>query len=164
MRQSVLLALLAITLAVNVILGAEMYVLTHPHVSGASPVYVNYSAVNETKAVTVSNGTSFSYEYGLTLSFPNKGVYTLSISPVGFKSLYVVVYLDDGRTLTLSLNKTGAHIIVDEKEIHMTVYVTGVYEGVPTPQVVFKSLNLSYQYLGPLQSVSEGEPTSEGDH
>ncbi|WP_252897025.1 hypothetical protein, partial [Metallosphaera hakonensis] len=155
MRQNVLIGITVIVLISNVFLGYELYTTVHPQQTSAiTPIYLNGTSVlNQTKIITITNGTGFSYEYRISLTFPKEGVYDLGINPHGFESLYVLIYQDDGNTVSLSLNNTKAQFIVDDLKIPVTVYVSGVFNQTPSSQSVFDSLGLYYQYVGPINVI-----------
>ncbi|ABP95353.1 MULTISPECIES: hypothetical protein [Metallosphaera] len=152
MRQNLLIGITIVVLISNIFLGYELYVTTHPQQTSAStPISISGLTVyNNTKIITVTNGSGFSYEYKFNLSFPKTGIYYIGINPHGFSSLYVLIYLDDGNSISLTLNNTKAQFTAEDRNFQVTMFVSGVLNESPTPQTVIELLGLYYQYVGPL--------------
>jgi uncharacterized membrane protein YgcG len=157
MRQELLVALVLVVLASNIILSYEVYLLIHGQNAPAQAVSVNASAVNlEGSKLVEVNGSAFSFEYKFALQLPTPGVYLLGIKPTGLAKVYVIVYLDDGQAVTLSLNQTYSTFTTSDTSLNVTMFVSGVYSSssTPTSQQVFDDLGLYYKFLSPLKVIN----------
>ncbi|BFI74438.1 hypothetical protein [Sulfurisphaera ohwakuensis] len=171
-RQSLLISLLIVTLIVNVVLGIELYTALHQASKPVSQVPLNLTGVqiittttqtttsketSVTQTTTISNQTySFSFKVKFHLKVEKPGIYIIGIKPkVNFSSLYVLLYFDDGKTVSLNLNITSANITITDKEVEVTAYIYGSSNENLTPTQIANDLGLYLQFVSPISG--EGE-------
>lgn len=182
MKQSLIISLLIITLIVNVTLGIELYTVLHKSSQPNGSVPLNVSQIQVltnstlTKTITTtitqtssestthsssqSNTSSKVYNFYIKVHFKFKviqeGVYIIGIKPnVTFISLYVLLYFDDGKTVSLSLNNSYSNVTFKDTEIEVTAYIYGsTYENLSSTQIV-QDLGLYLQFISPLSSENE---------
>jgi len=162
-RLTLIVALLIVTLVVNVILGIELYYALHKpsqpiaeslNISGLQ--VITSSTTTTTSSTTTSLTTTiqplynFSFKVKFKLHLREKGVYIIGIKPkITFASLYVLIYFDNGNTVILTLNHTMANVTFDEKEVEAIVFVQGsAYQNL-TPEEIFQDLGLYVEFVSP---------------
>ncbi|BFH72966.1 hypothetical protein SJAV_09100 [Sulfurisphaera javensis] len=177
-RQSLLVSLLVVTLIVNVVLGIELYYTLHKPSQPSGSVPLNISQLQiltnttttitqtATKTVTVTSNSSqttsqsklysFSFKVKFKIHVNEKGVYIIGIKPnITFNSLYVLLYFEDGKSVSLSLNNTYSNITLKDNEVEVTAYIFGsTYENL-TPSQIFEDLGLYLHFVSPLSSESD---------
>jgi len=164
-----------VTLIVNVVLGIELYTALHQSSKPVSQVPLNLTGVqiittttqtttpkqNTTSVTqtttTISNQTySFSFKVKFHLKVDKPGIYIIGIKPkVNFSSLYVLLYFDDGKTVSLNLNITSANVTITDKEVEVTAYIYGSSNENLTPTQIVNDLGLYLQFVSPISG--EGE-------
>lgn len=161
MKQNFLIAFLVVTLAVNVVLGIELYTALHPPVTGVSQSTTTASIPHSSTTASsislpnnISKLYSFSYVFNIKVHAHHKGEYLVSISPTDFKELYVIIHFEDGETVKLSLNNTQAVVKIDERmgNVNLKIYVYGEAYSNLTAEQVWENLNFN---IVPLNSSSE---------
>ena len=167
-RQRLLISLVLITLIVNVVLGIELYYALHRpsqpiaqtplNISGLQIITSNTSTTTTTMSTTkiLSSSTTttslslynFSFKVKFKLHVNKRGVYIIGIKPnTTFASLYILIYFDNGNTVTLSLNHTTANITFYDKEVEAVMYVEGsAYQNL-TPTEILKDLGLYLKFI-----------------
>ncbi|QIW23884.1 hypothetical protein EWF20_06790 [Sulfolobus sp. S-194] len=176
-RQSLLISLLIVTLIVNVVLGIELYTTLHQSSKPVSQVPLNLTGVQiittttqtttsqqnttsvtqtTTQTTTSSPTYSFSFKVKFHLKVDQPGIYIIGIKPkANFSSLYVLLYFDDGKTVSLNLNITSANITLTDKEVEVTAYIYGSINENLTPTQIVNDLGLYLQLVSPISG--EGE-------
>ncbi|MBB5254105.1 hypothetical protein [Sulfurisphaera ohwakuensis] len=172
-RQSLLISLLIVTLIVNVVLGIELYTALHQSSKPVSQVPLNLTGVQiittttsqknttsvtqtTTQSITSSLTYNFSFKVKFHLKVDQSGIYIIGIKPkVNFSSLYVLLYFDDGKTVSLNLNITSANITITDKEVEVTAYIYGSTNENLTPTQIVNDLGLYLQFISPVSG--EGE-------
>lgn len=165
MNQNLLVALLIITLVVNVILGVELYSVLHPpsnaiNVTHSSQLLSSTSNSGSTVIMTMNTSYSntsvevysFSYTIHAHIHVREEGKYVIQIQPTGFKELFIVIYFPDGKAVELSLNNTQAIVELDKKgDITITLYIYGESYMNLTEEQVLQNINLN------ITAISESE-------
>ena len=167
-RLTLIVALLIVTLVVNVILGIELYYALHKpsqpiaeslNISGLQIITSSTtSPLPSLTSSTISSASTtqplynFSFKVKFKLHLREKGVYIIGIKPnITFASLYVLIYFDDGNTVILTLNHTMANVTFDEKEIKAIVFIQGsIYQNL-TPEEIFQDLGLYVKFVSPIK-------------
>ncbi|BCU68164.1 hypothetical protein HS7_16010 [Sulfolobales archaeon HS-7] len=151
MKPAILTAILIIAIAGNMILGYQLYGYIHPETISSSGA-LNYSELNGTQAINVTSSSNssfyFRYEFTVKLHLPHEGKYCIVINPTNFSSLVLLIYFQNGNTVSLSLNVTKAQISVDHKENKIKVYIYGRINQLPSLKKIISSLHLKFVYLG----------------
>ena len=148
MKQEVLVGLIVVTLITNVVLGIELYnVLNKPTAYGA----VSSTSTTPTTSTVAPNSSfsgQFSYTFHLELHVKKGGKYIISVD-FTYPDEVVIVYLENGETVTLTPTNQVGIINMHKGDITLTVLVSGKYYGEePSAEEVFKSLNLTVTYYG----------------
>ena len=153
MRQEILVGLIVITLITNVVLGVELYNAVHkPVTSGLATTTSYVSTTTSSSGPTYQNGTQvsgqFSYELTYHLHVTKEGEYLVTVS-FAYPDEVVLIYIPDGKAITLTPENPEGLIHLDKGEVTLKVLVSGVYYGSkPSPAQVQDSLNLTINYEG----------------
>jgi len=166
-RQVLLASLVIVTLIVNIVLGIELYYALHRANQPISQVPINVSNVQivsssnsvqtsntQTSTSTLSTNTSTLYSFSFTAKLKvhvkDKGLYLVGIKPkINFSQLYIVLYFEDGNVVTLNLNHTSSNVSINDKEVEITIYISGkAYQNL-TYQEVLNGIGLYFQLISP---------------
>ena len=148
MKQEILVGLVVVTLITNVVLGVELYNAVHKPVTSGLTASTSYvSTTTSSNVPTYKNGTQisgqFSYEFTYHLHVEKEGEYLVTVS-FGYPDEVVLIYLPDGKAITLTPENPWGLIQLHKGEVTIRILVSGVYYGSkPSPTQVFGSLNLS---------------------
>lgn len=129
----------------------------------ASGTVTSTATSTSSTQTTQSNSTlySFSIKVKFELHVNATGEYIIGIHPQGFKELYMLIYLEDGRTITLSLNNTYAILNITDMDIDVTMYITGKSYSQMSPQQILQNLGLYYQLIQQYTSSTTSTETNE---
>ncbi|MCY0860556.1 MAG: hypothetical protein OWQ54_09015 [Sulfolobaceae archaeon] len=112
-----------------------------------------------TATTTTANQTiyKFSFMAKLNLSLKYKGEYIVGINPkVNFTQLYVILYFEDGKVVSLSLNHTYSYINISDKKVKVTLFITGEsYENLTYEQIL-NDIGLYFQLISPSTEGDQG--------
>ncbi|NON62819.1 hypothetical protein [Acidianus sp. RZ1] len=142
-KQSVMLTLIVVTLLANVILGFELYTAIHNGNTMASPSIAHVKNQNSSQLY------HFSFKEKLHIHVKKKGEYVIGIRPNSsvFNEVYVIIYFNNGNTISLSLNQTQAIVKLHGEE-KLTIFLTGLsYQNISSAEM---ALNLVGFYYTPL--------------
>lgn len=159
MNQNLLIALLVITLIVNVALGIELYTVLHPPSNAVNIQHSTSPEVSNTTTSTLTNSStlySFSYVVKVQIHIHKEGEYLIEIHPKGFKELFLIMYFKDGSTVQLSLNNTQTLVKIDERgDIQVTLYIYGQTSTPLSEDQVLQNINLNITSISTSESESD---------
>ncbi|AAY81524.1 hypothetical protein [Sulfolobus acidocaldarius] len=172
-KQTLLIILLIVTILVNAFLGIQVYYLIHQssHPNAQTPLNVSdlqivsqsSSSQNTTSSnnmqtssmsTTVNNNSGQTYNYSLTVKFTlhirDPGVYLVVINPkIYFYHLYVILYLEDGKVVSLNLDHTAQNITIDSKDVKVTLYIYAETNQQLSPKKLIEEIGLSFSFVSP---------------
>ena len=147
MRQEILIGLVVVTLITNVVLGVELYNAVHKPITSGLTASTSFVSTTSIASTTSQNGTSvsgqFSYEFTYHLHVDKEGKYLATVS-FAYPDEVVLIYLPDGKVITLTPENPEGLIHLHEGEVTLKILVSGIYYGSkPSLTQVLNSLNLS---------------------
>lgn len=147
MRQEILIGLVVVTLITNVVLGVELYNVVHRPVTSGLTTSTSFVSTTSIGGLTSQNGTSvsgqFSYESTYRLHVDKEGKYLVTVN-FAYPDEVVLIYLPDGKAITLTPENPEGVIHLREGEVTLKILVSGIYYGSkPSLAQVLNSLNLS---------------------
>ena len=146
-RQEILVGLVVVTLITNVVLGVELYNAVHKPITSGLTASTSLVSTKSVTSPTSQSGASasgqFSYEFRYHLHVENEGKYLVTAN-FAYPDEVVLIYLPDGKVVTLTAEKPEGVVHLDSGEVTLKILVSGVYYGPkPSPTQVLESLNLT---------------------
>lgn len=137
MNSKVLTALLVLTLVLNIILGFQLYEALHH-----SPV----STVSPPPPPSTSSTHVYSFSFKTTLHFhlEEAGEYKveLKVKEGVFRQLYVLLYIDEGESVTLSLHDKVAKVEFEHEDEVVIAYISGEAYSNMIEQEILKNIQI----------------------